>query len=150
MLVERWIISTLHRDSLLQLLGCLFDSSQLEQHPPHTVDIGSVLRLSGQSLGDHGESLVEVLALIGPEITQVVVRLGVVRVLGQNLFENRLALGHVSLQDIDRRETEATVLQCLCGQLRLAVLGQHFFINADRIIQPLSVVVHPANLSMQD
>ena len=67
-------------DGLLQRLDGLLDLAALEQDPAQAVEVGGVLGLLLEGLADHRLGLLQVLALLGVEVAQVVVDAGVVGV----------------------------------------------------------------------
>ena len=78
---------------LLQRLEGLLDLAPLEEDPAQAVEIGVVLGLFLQGLADHRLGLLEVLALLGVEVAQVVVGPRLVGVALEEQLELGLALG---------------------------------------------------------
>ena len=124
-------------DRLLQGLEGLLELAPLEQDPAEAVEVRRVVRLGGDRLADHPLRLLQVLALVGVEVAQIVIHAGVVRVLLEQDFQLGLALGEVALVGVDDREVRSG------DPGHLVVVGellQHRLVLGDRIVRLAGLV----------
>ena len=95
---------------LLDRLQSFLDLAPLEQDPAQAVEISEVVRVFLQGLADHRFGFLEVLALLGVEVAQVVVGPGIVRVALEEQLELGLALGIVAPVHVNDREVWRTAV----------------------------------------
>ena len=118
-------------DGLLQRLDRLLELAALEQDPAEAIEISGVLRLLLEGLADHRLGLLQVLALIGVEVAQVVVHPGLIRISLKKGLQFGLALGEVAQVDVDHRETRMRQVDDL---LVVRVAFEEALVEGDRLV----------------
>src|SRR5262249_42247230 len=139
------------RRRLLQLLTRLLELAATEQHPAQAVHVGGVVAVAVdaqdllavallfvqlQRLADHPLRLLQVLIPIGPQVAKVVVGVGVVGLLREDLLQLLLRLLLLASQRVDRRQREAHLFDRLLV-LRLRLFLQQLLALRRRVVEAL-------------